>query len=323
MMYFIHVRSTRERERESQITDTHYFPLSLPNYLAFTPRNYSIAVPKVLEPSNKNHRFLQTADQNLQPRDPSLSIHSSAPSIASHRKPPPSPPPFTSTPTPTSTSIQPTNQPTHPPSHSLTHHHHKTTTPPKHPQNNHNVPTNPPTTATQHLDLGITLALHTWPALTLAVQSNWGGPTSSDKRDWLCGAISEMLSERPETDAEDLEDVLIQVMNDEFDVAVDDESAGQVADLIMEMKGQTERGEFGVIQGMWETWQRKKGDGVVGITRGEDQGSEDEDEDEDEDGEGMDMDMGEAPALVRAPRERVEPEVDEDGFTTVVSKKKR
>ncbi|OOF98938.1 hypothetical protein ASPCADRAFT_504471 [Aspergillus carbonarius ITEM 5010] len=188
-------------------------------------------------------------------------------------------------------------------------------------------PTQPPTTnpAAHYLDLGITLAIHNWPALNLAVQSNWGGPTSSDKRDWLCGAISEMLSDRPETDAEDLEDVLIQVMNDEFDVVVDDESAGNVADQIMEIKGQTTRGEFGEIQAMWEAWQNKKGKpdaGIAAFRRGEDQEDDDEDSDE-EDGDG-DMDMDDAPpALVRAPRERVEPEVDEDGFTTVVSKKKR
>ncbi|PYI12734.1 hypothetical protein BO78DRAFT_392538 [Aspergillus sclerotiicarbonarius CBS 121057] len=188
-------------------------------------------------------------------------------------------------------------------------------------------PTSQPTQATHFLDLGITLAIHNWLALTLAVQSNWGGPTSSDKRDWLCGAISEMLTDRPETDAEDLEDVLIQVMNDEFDVVVDDESAGNVADEIMEIKGQTMRGEFGEIQAMWEAWQSKKAKGDAGIAafrRGEDQDDEDEDSDEEgEDGDG-DMDMDDAPsALVRAPRERVEPEVDEDGFTTVVSKKKR
>ena len=62
----------------------------------------------------------------------------------------------------------------------------------------------PPTAtqpATSYLDLGITLAIHAWPSLSLAVQSLWGGPTASDKRDWLCGAISDMLTERPETDA--------------------------------------------------------------------------------------------------------------------------
>ncbi|GKZ30757.1 hypothetical protein AbraIFM66950_010145 [Aspergillus brasiliensis] len=185
--------------------------------------------------------------------------------------------------------------------------------------------TQQPQTATQYLDLGITLAINNWPALTLAVQSNWGGPTSSDKRDWLCGAISEMLQERPETDAEDLEDVLIQVMNDEFDVVVDDESAGMVAVEIMELKGQVEKGEFGAIQEMWEKWQNKKGSSssIAGFKRGEDQDDDDDSEDDSEDEDG-DMEMDDAPpALVRAPKEKVEPEVDEDGFMTVVSKKRR
>ncbi|KAL5000387.1 Pre-rRNA-processing protein TSR2-domain-containing protein [Aspergillus recurvatus] len=177
-------------------------------------------------------------------------------------------------------------------------------------------------TASSYLDLGITLAINAWPALTLAVTSNWGGPTSADKRDWLCGAISDMIADRPETDAEDLEDVLIQVMNDEFDVVVDDESAGEVADRIMEIRKMVEKGEFDGIKQMWEEWERKaakKGDVVAGFRRGEDQEGETDDE---EDGE-EDEEMGEAPALVSAPRERVEPEVDEDGFTKVVGKKRR
>ncbi|BCS20554.1 pre-rRNA-processing TSR2 family protein [Aspergillus puulaauensis] len=182
-------------------------------------------------------------------------------------------------------------------------------------------------TASSYLDLGITLAINAWPSLTLAVTNNWGGPTSSDKRDWLCGAISEMIAERSETDAEDLEDVLIQVMNDEFDVVVDDESAGQVADRIMEIRTMVERGEFGAVKEMWEEWERKraqKGNGaaVAGFRRGEDQENETDDDADDDEEEG-DVDMGEAPALVRTPRERTEPEIDEDGFTKVVGKKKR
>lgn len=183
-----------------------------------------------------------------------------------------------------------------------------------------------PTTAAAYLDLGITLAINNWPAMNLAVQSNWGGPTSADKRDWLCGAISDMLSDRPETDAEDLEDVLIQVMNDEFDVVVDDESAAPVAAQIMEIRGLTARGDFAPIQAMWEAWQQKsqqKGNVVAGFRRVEDQEVSDDDDDDDEEDEDDDVDMDEAPALVRAPREKAEPEVDEDGFTKVVGKKRR
>ncbi|KAL2799082.1 Pre-rRNA-processing protein TSR2-domain-containing protein [Aspergillus keveii] len=185
--------------------------------------------------------------------------------------------------------------------------------------------TQQPQTASSYLDLGVTLAINAWPALTLAVNSNWGGPTSSDKRDWLCGAISEMLVDRPETDAEDLEDVLIQVMNDEFDVVVDDESAGEVAERIMEVRKAVEKGEFEAVKQMWAEWEAKKGQrgsAVAGFRRGEDVEQETDEEESGDDDEG-DVDMGEAPALVRAPRERIEPEVDEDGFTKVVGKKKR
>jgi pre-rRNA-processing protein TSR2 len=82
------------------------------------------------------------------------------------------------------------------------------------------------------------------------------------------------------------------------------------------------------VQEMWEAWQRKsqhRGNNVAAAFRRvevEDDAQEtDDEEDEDEDEE--DVDMGDAPALVRAPRERVEPEVDEDGFTKVVGKKRR
>jgi len=135
-----------------------------------------------------------------------------------------------------------------------------------------------------------------------------------------------MLTERPETDAEDLEDVLIQVMNDEFDVVVDDESAGPVAAKIMEVKTQVQRGDVAGIQEMWENWQRKsqqKGNVAAGFKRGEDENQDTDDEvDEEEGGETGDVDMGEAPALVRAPKEKVQPEVDEDGFTKVVGRKR-
>ena len=186
-----------------------------------------------------------------------------------------------------------------------------------------------PTSPAAYLDLGITIAIHNWPALTMAVQSNWGGPTAGDKRDWLCGAISDMVNERPETDAEDLEDVLGQVMNDEFDVVVDDESAVPVAEKIMEVRAQVARGEFGPIQEMWEAWQKKSQQKASNAAaafkkveaKDEDQET-DAEEDDDEDGANGDVDMGEAPALVRAPKEKAEPEVDEDGFTKVVGKKR-
>ncbi|OJD26640.1 hypothetical protein ACJ73_01973 [Blastomyces percursus] len=144
-------------------------------------------------------------------------------------------------------------------------------------------------------DLGITLILNSWPALNLAVQSAWGGPSSGDKRDWLCGAISDLFVDRPETDAEDIEDVLIQVMNDEFDVVVDDESAGDIGRRIMEIRTETQKGDFTGVTKMWEEW-KAKGPSVGTFTKvelnGDEDGDEDrknaghEDEDDDESGVG-------------------------------------
>jgi len=193
-------------------------------------------------------------------------------------------------------------------------------------------PENPSPSA--QLDLAITLILHSWPALSLAVQSSWGGPASADKRDWLCGAISDLFVSRPETDEEDLEDVLIQVMNDEFDVVVDDGSVAEIAERICGVREEVGRGEYGGVRAMWEGWKAKSkmggGDPAKMFRRvetgGEDQetdGDDDDDDEEEEAWEDEDVDMEDVAAPVRTPWEKIEPEVDEEGFTKVVGRRNR
>ncbi|EEH47448.1 uncharacterized protein PADG_03532 [Paracoccidioides brasiliensis Pb18] len=212
--------------------------------------------------------------------------------------------------------------------------------------------------ASAQFDLGITLVLNSWPALNLAVHNSWGGPASGDKRDWLCGAISDLFVDRPETDAEDVEDVLIQVMNDEFEVVVEDESAGEVARRIIEVRAETGRGEFGRVTRMWEEWKRKRGAGVdadadasIGAFRKVEVNGDEDDDDDDDDGDDDDdivdwaddvemEDASTAPMEVSKiePAKETkkgihgqwergkflpEPVVDEDGFTKVVSKRRR
>ncbi|PGH27732.1 hypothetical protein AJ80_00519 [Polytolypa hystricis UAMH7299] len=187
-------------------------------------------------------------------------------------------------------------------------------------------------------DLAITVLLFSWPALTLAVESSWGGPTSSDKREWFCGAISDLFVSRPETDAEDLEEVLIQVMGDEFDVAVDDGSCEEVAIEICRAREEIAKGEFGRVKRMWEVYQEKqrKG-GKKSVFKKVEVNEEDQETDEEVEGENGqveeqsgkfnwadDVEMEDPPAVLEAaPRQMVEPEIDDDGFTKVVSKRRR
>ncbi|KAF2123246.1 pre-rRNA-processing protein TSR2 [Lophiotrema nucula] len=177
-------------------------------------------------------------------------------------------------------------------------------------------------------DLGIWHSLFNWQALTVAVQGQWGGSNSSDKRDGLAGAISEILAAAPDTDHEDIEVILLQYLEDEFDCRLEDGTEVAVAKQILEIKQEVERGEYGTVERLQERWEQREGRpvdvGNVQVTEHNVEGewdSVDEETDEDEDQDG-DVEMGDAPQLVSA-KPKPEPEVDADGFEKVVRKKRK
>jgi len=117
-------------------------------------------------------------------------------------------------------------------------------------------------------------------------------------------------------------------MNDEFEVNVEDGSAEEVAARIVGLRKLTLQGDFEEVDRVYEKWvdRQRRGGGAVKFQRVEREDDEDDtdwDSDDLEDEEEEDVEMQEAPALVKAPRDRVEPQVDKDGFTKVVVKKKR
>ncbi|KAI3320237.1 Pre-rRNA-processing protein TSR2-domain-containing protein [Xylariaceae sp. AK1471] len=204
---------------------------------------------------------------------------------------------------------------------------------------------------------GVAISLHLWQSLTIAVQNNWGGPDSSDKRDWLAGVIVEMFpsfvdlattasssennnTQPPPTQsktkklpdepiAEEIEETLLQVMFDEFEANVDDQSEAQVADRIMKCRAQCAVGDFSLVEELRARWLDTKGKKVVAQAAADpDQDTDwesgsDDDEEDDESGDG-DVDMDDAPALIPvAPKEKLKPQVDEDGFELVPSRRKR
>lgn len=178
-------------------------------------------------------------------------------------------------------------------------------------------------------DLSIALTLATWPALTLAVQNSWGGPQSAEKRDWFAGAISELIESTPDADVEYVEEFLLQVMNDEFEIHIDDGSGEEIAAKIVGLRRLTLQGNFTMVDEMFVRWQERqsRGEGTVQfrhVERGEDDDETDWDSDDKEDGSAdEDVEMEQAPPLVKVPREKVQPRVDDDGFIEVVSNRKR
>ncbi|TGZ84211.1 hypothetical protein EX30DRAFT_338757 [Ascodesmis nigricans] len=169
------------------------------------------------------------------------------------------------------------------------------------------------TTQIAKWEQGVALILNNWRALTDAVSCQWGGPDSADKRDWLCGTVADLFVERPETDTEDVEDVLLQVMADEFEVNLEDDSAYLVAQTVMKLKDQIAIGNFADVDEMQRLWEergtRRSGPAPV-VQEIEEEAGSSEDEDED-------TEMQDAPTAPAEPRQRIEPVVDEDGFELV------
>ncbi|KAL8649614.1 MAG: hypothetical protein Q9210_004298 [Variospora velana] len=182
-------------------------------------------------------------------------------------------------------------------------------------------------------DLSIALILSAWPALTLSVQNLWGGPLSSEKRDWFAGAISDLFSSPPNNatiDVEYLEEFLLQVMDDEFEVNVEDDSGAEIASKILGLRKLTLQGDFGIVDEMLARWKERESRGGERVRFQQGQENDDHEEHEEEDSdedveeeEEEDVDMEEAPPLVKAPKEKVVPRVDDEGFTEVVGRKKR
>lgn len=125
-----------------------------------------------------------------------------------------------------------------------------------------------------------------------------------------------------------VEEFLLQVMNDEFDINVEDGSGEEIAAKIVGLRKLTLRGDFTLVDEMYGRWQERESKGssekiaIQHIPRDENEDDTDWDSDDMDEGSGDDADMDEAPVLVKASKEKVQPNVDSDGFTEVISRKK-
>ena len=160
------------------------------------------------------------------------------------------------------------------------------------------------------------------------MQNGWGGPDAAEKRDWFAGQVSELMADTPDADVEYLEEFLVGVLNDNFDVHIDDGSAAEIAAKIIGLRKLTLQGDFALVDDMSTKWHEKQargGDKNIPVKRVE--GNDDQDTDWDsEDGDeenDEDVEMEEAPQLVRVQREKVVPKIDEDGFMEVLGKRRR
>ncbi|KAL0948906.1 hypothetical protein HGRIS_009015 [Hohenbuehelia grisea] len=170
---------------------------------------------------------------------------------------------------------------------------------------------------------GVIAKLHLWPALRLAVLEGWGGPEGAEKRTWIASVIVDAFEEQnPAPDAEYVEDMLLQIMSDEFETVLEDDSALEIGKDIVKLWTETRTGSSELVLKLETEAEKVKGKkpAVQQDANSEEEDWSDDDDDDDEENEEGD----EAPPLM-PPQDRTKyepPEIDEDGFTTVKGKGK-
>lgn len=85
---------------------------------------------------------------------------------------------------------------------------------------------------------GVTAVLRSWSVLRTSVDSGWGGPQSQQKADILRQSIYDHLDGStypPGIDIIDFEDAIVIYMEEEFSITLEDGSEKQIADTIFRM----------------------------------------------------------------------------------------
>lgn len=197
---------------------------------------------------------------------------------------------------------------------------------------------------------GLLAIFDLWPALTIAVREEWGGPESADKKTWMASTIIDEFESRatylpptgddtpslvdpatandPPLDYDDVADMINQMMSDEFEANIEDGSLDAVSNDIVRLWRDILQPAAGaqsatIVEALERKAAESNGKGVQ-ATKGAGLQMVDDDSDSDWDDEEDDeqMQVDEAPQLVPREKERQEPVVDDDGFTLVQKGKK-
>lgn len=178
-----------------------------------------------------------------------------------------------------------------------------------------------------NFELGVTMAIYNWHTLTTAVDNLWGGPLSGEKRDWISGLIIEEFQTNKTIDIIYIHEILSGAMEDEFDTILEDNSTIQVATKIVHYYKLCAESNFETIQAAYIKWESKErnrpkvrasvnADPLNPMSSDDEGDNSHSDLDVDMD---VDMDFDIRPIL---PKGKKEPEVDDEGFTIISTKRR-
>ncbi|XP_043944994.1 pre-rRNA-processing protein TSR2 homolog isoform X2 [Protopterus annectens] len=170
----------------------------------------------------------------------------------------------------------------------------------------------------------------------IAVQNGFGGVSSQEKADWMVTAVEQYFYDNDDLEPCEVEDLLSELLNNEFDTVVEDGSLPEVALQICTFFSQCRMGKEGEVRQKIAQLSRTHSSVELKIVKEagheeSDESEEDEDEEEDEQMEVMECETSStvqscqsAPSVSEGtnPPPTFEENNMEDGWTVVRRKKK-
>src|SRR5689334_19930728 len=115
-------------------------------------------------------------------------------------------------------------------------------------------------------------------------------------------------------------------MSDEFSILLEDQSEQHIAKVLEQLFLECTHGKYDLVQTLKQDAQRVSGSYKASKGQNADDNDDDDSSDEEDEGDNegdMDVDMNEEGSTSsRAPKEKLAPIIDEDGFETVVKKRR-
>ncbi|RKP15185.1 Pre-rRNA-processing protein TSR2-domain-containing protein [Piptocephalis cylindrospora] len=135
---------------------------------------------------------------------------------------------------------------------------------------------------------GVRLILGSWTALNLAVEMDWSEDgLAEEKFEWLADdVIVDYFSKKGKSiDADEMDEILDQIMKDEFNTILEDDSTYHVGKQLVQLYTQIIQGNYSGIEALRAAKANKKSSAAQESLAGPQSASDDDDDDDDDEEE--------------------------------------
>ncbi|KCV71612.1 hypothetical protein H696_01030 [Fonticula alba] len=179
----------------------------------------------------------------------------------------------------------------------------------------------PPFTAEQRENLlaeAVGLVFSSWSLLQVAVANEWGGHESREKAEWLEEVLVEFVTTNKQIEQFDVEDFLFDILGEEFSCVAEDGSVEAVSKTVCKIWDELKEDTLTGLEGL-----RARAPAAARVVAQAIQTTEIQDSDSESDGDDEETEGDDIPVEDAKPPQRPAPDVDEDGFELVTSRRRR